>query len=230
MGKTVGTLVLALQILVSGSAVASVQVAVGEGLNDVIGYSEGALQGDLAPLYQCIFSRAGVEPDFIQVPLNRGLRYLDSGQISMVLPLAQSADRDRIGEFAGELFEVDYVFVSKRELPQISQASGLRYGVPRGFVGRQFIGEPDPKIEEVSQWSQLVAMLEFGRLDAIVLPALLVDDFFGARQVNVYEQPAGQLPMSMYLSRKNLEPDLVARVKLAVESCGSGDLVSDIVR
>jgi polar amino acid transport system substrate-binding protein len=141
-------IVIGVLVLFSKLAAASVPVAVGEGLKGVIGYSDGKLHGSLAPLYECVFDRADIQPQYIQVPLKRGLGYLHSGEVSMVLPLAQSERRDRIGEFAGELFSADYVFVSNRQLPPISETSGLKYGLPRSFVGEQFITDENPRIEE----------------------------------------------------------------------------------
>ena len=219
---------ISLQIFFSSLAAASVPVAVGEGLQGVIGYSDGKLHGSLAPLYECIFDRADIQPQFIQVPLKRGLGYLHSGEVSMVLPLAQSERRDRIGEFAGELFSADYVFVSNRQLPPISETSGLIYGLPRSFVGEQFITDENPRIEEVTEWSQLVAMLHYDRLDAVVLPALLVEDLFGPDVVKVFQQTAGTLPVSLYLSRANLDSEDVGKIKRAVRSCRAGDLVSEL--
>jgi len=217
-----------MQLLVAGPVAASVSVAVAEGLQGVIGYSDGKLHGSLAPLYQCVFNRAAINPSFLQVPLKRGLGYLHSGEVSMALPLAQSERRDRIGEFAGELFSTRYVFVSNRPLPPISETSGLKFGVPRSFVGRQFILEKDPLIEEVTQWSQLVAMLHYDRLDAVILPALLVKDLFGPDVVKVFQQTAGTLPVSLYLSRENLESEDMDKIKRAVKSCRTGDLVSEL--
>ena len=219
---------ISLQIFFSSLAAASVPVAVGEGLQGVIGYSDGKLYGSLAPLYECVFDRADIQPQFIQVPLKRGLGYLHSGEVSMVLPLAQSQRRDRIGEFAGELFSADYVFVSNRQLPPISETSGLKYGLPRSFVGEQFITDKNPRIEEVTDWMQLVAMLHYDRLDAIVLPALLVGDLFGPEVVNVFEQPAGTLPVSLYMSRDTLAKADMNRIKGAIENCRKGDLVSEL--
>jgi len=221
-------LFVGLLLFFSSLASASIQVAVGEGLNDVIGYTDGKLNGSLAPLYECVFDRANIQPEYIQVPLKRGLGYLHSGEVSVVLPLAQSARRDRIGEFAGELFSADYVFVSNRELPPISKTSGLKYGLPRSFVGEQFIPEKNPRIEEVTEWSQLVAMLNHDRLDAIVLPALLVGDLFGADVVNVFEQPAGRLPVSLYMSRNTLAEEKKTKIRAAIEKCRNGDLVSEL--
>ena len=221
-------LFISLQLLFSSHLAASVPVAVGEGLQGVIGYSDGKLHGSLAPLYECVFDRADIQPQFIQVPLKRGLGYLHSGEVSMVLPLAQSERRDRIGEFAGELFSADYVFVSNRQLPPISETSGLKYGLPRSFVGEQFITDKNPRIEEVTDWMQLVAMLHYDRLDAIVLPALLVGDLLGPEEGNVFEQPAGTLPVSLYMSRDTLATADMNRIKGAIENCRNGDLVSEL--
>jgi polar amino acid transport system substrate-binding protein len=100
--------------------------------------------------------------------------------------------------------------------------------MPRSFVGREFIPEKDPLIEEVTEWSQLVAMLRYDRLDAVVLPALLVQDLFGPDVVRVFQQTAGTLPVSLYLSNANLESEVVDRIKRAVKSCRAGDLVSEL--
>ena len=56
----------------------------------------------------------------------------------------------------------------------------------------------------------------------------MVDDLFGADAVNVFEQSAGTLPLSLYLSRELWAKEDMNRIKEAVASCRSGDLISDL--
>lgn len=197
----------------------SISVGVGARMPDLISYSGGNLSGSLAPLYRCVFDRAGLEAKYIDLPLKRGLRDLEAGKISALLPLAQSAARDRIGLFAGALFVADYVFVSLNAFSALEEKEKLKYVAPRSFIGINFIQDQDAEIHEVNKWSQLVSMLRYDRADVAVLPKLLVSKLFGHDSVDVYQQPAGTLPVSFYLADSERETSLAKRLLKAVDDC-----------
>jgi ABC-type amino acid transport substrate-binding protein len=213
-------------LLVSGAAVEareSITVGVGTGMLNAISYSDGDLAGDLAPLYKCVFDRSGVEPKYLEVPLKRGFKYLGSGEIDVLLPLAKSPVRDDIALFGGALFRADYVYVSLRSLPEINETEGLRYAVPRSFVGSEFIREDDARVSEVSDWTQLALLLEYGRIDVAVLPELMVENVFRNGETEVYQQLAGKLPISFYMSDSTQEAGVADRLMASVEQCSVDD-------
>jgi len=203
-----------------------ISVGVGADMLDLISYQEGQLQGYLAPVYQCVFDKIEPEVKFVELPLKRGFHHLGRGELDALLPLARSDHRDAVAVFAGELLTADYVFVSLRPLPPIELAEGLRYAIPRGFIGAQFIPNGNSVVTEVGSWSQLASMLKYDRIDAAVIPKLMVYDVFGAEGVNVYQQLAGRLPVSLYLSEFSQSNGVASEVLDAVEACRIDNPVS----
>lgn len=203
-----------------------ISVGVGAGMLDLISYQDGELQGYLAPVYQCVFDKIEPEVRFVELPLKRGFHHLGRGELDALLPLARSDHRDSVAVFAGELLTADYVFVSLRPLPPIDRTEGLRYAIPRDFIGAEFIPEGSSVVTEVGTWSQLAAMLKYDRIDAAVIPKLMVYDVFGAEGVNVYQQLAGTLPVSLYLSEFSHTNGLASDVFEAVEACRIDNPVS----
>nr|ACZ16571.1 hypothetical protein [uncultured bacterium] len=217
--------ILLLLLLISLGAKASddLRVGVGLGMEEIIGTSSGNLSGVLAPIYHCVFETAGIEPRYVSVPVKRGLQYLRSNKISALLPLAQNADRDGKGVFAGTLFEAEYAFVSLKPLPQLHEAEGLRYAIPRSFIGRQFIPEESARIQEVTEWEQIAALLKYDRVDVAIIPEPMIERLFGEFADQVHRRIAGRLPVSMYLSGAIEENGTAERIKRSVTLCRMED-------
>jgi|25BtaG_2_1085352.scaffolds.fasta_scaffold00076_22 hypothetical protein len=213
-------------LVVAGAVVEareSITVGVGVGMLNAISYTGGDLEGDLAPLYKCVFDRSGVEAKYLELPLKRGFKYLGSGEIDVLLPLAKSPVRDDIALFGGELFRADYVYVSLRSLPDINETEGLRYAVPRSFVGSEFIREEGALVSEVGDWTQLALLLKFDRIDVAVLPELMVENVFKDGGIEIFQQPAGKLPISFYISGNSQKPGVADRLLASVEQCSVDD-------
>lgn len=196
--------------------------AVRVGITDVPGgvlhVDDGELSGSLAGPYRCVFQRAGLDIQLVPVPLQRGLYYLAHGELDALLPLAGTAERDKMASFAGELLRASYVFVTARRNPSRA-AAGLRYGILRGFVGKVFVPESASVIEEVSTWAQLPQMLERDRIDAAVMPAMVAQTLLTQHKEAFFLQPAGSLPISMYVSSRNGHTESASRIKAAVAEC-----------
>ncbi|NMT65012.1 hypothetical protein [Marinobacter orientalis] len=212
-------LVLLATFTTSAFSDTSIRVGVGSGMLDVISYSNGVLSGPMAPLYKCVFDYADLEVNYIELPLKRGLQYLEVDEISALLPLAKSPTRDRIGLFAGELFVTDYVFVSLDPFPVLEKKEGLKYVAPRGSVAPEFIHGQDAEIYEVTEWSQAASMLRYDRADVAVLPELLVSKLLGLDTVDVYQRSAGTLPVSLYLARNTEDTSVSSKLIAAVQDC-----------
>jgi len=196
-----------------------IRVGVGSGMSNLVSNSSADLSGPLAPLYECVFDRADLEANYIELPLKRGLKYLDKNKIQALLPLAKSPTRDRLGLFAGQLFVADYVFVSLDPTSVLEDKEGLRYVSPRGFIGPEFIQRQDAQIYEVTEWSQAVSMLRYDRADVAVFPQALVIKLFGQDSIDVYQRLAGTLPISLYLANETQDTSVASELIAAVKDC-----------
>lgn len=218
------TILLLLSVIFQvAQATDDLRVGVGQGMEEIIGTSSGNLSGVLAPIYNCVFETAGIKPRYVSVPVKRGLQYLRSDQISALLPLAQNDERDGKGVFAGTLFEAEYAFVSLKPLPQLHEAEGLRYAIPRSFIGRQFIPEESARIQEVTEWEQVTALLKYDRVDVAIIPEPMINRLFGELADQVHSRIAGRLPVSMYLSGAIEENGIAERIKWSVKLCRMED-------
>jgi hypothetical protein len=123
----------------------------------------------------------------------------------------------------GELFRADYVYVSLHSLPDINETEGLRYAVPRSFVGSEFIREEGARVSEVGDWTQLALLLKFDRIDVAVLPELMVENVFKDGGIEIFQQPAGKLPISFYISGNSQKSGVADRLLASVEQCSVDD-------
>lgn len=98
--------------------------------------------------------------------------------------------------------------------------------IPRGFIGAEFIPNGNSVVTEVGSWSQLASMLKYDRIDAAVIPELMVYDVFGSEVIDVYLQLAGRLPVSLYLSEFSQSNGVASEVFDAVEACRIDNPVS----
>lgn len=197
------------------------RVGVVEVPGEYLSIVEGRLEGLLARLYRCVFAQAGVDAEFVPVPLKRGWFHLDRGELDALIPMAQTAQRDEIGDFAGELFNTEYAFVTVQAMPPIlNDAQGLRYGLLRGSVGRSLVPDSAVVVEEVTSGAQLVPMLKRDRIDVAVMPTVLADVLVGQQDdTEVFVQTAGSLPVSIYLTSELEATGITGRVKQAVGEC-----------
>lgn len=210
---------MVLSLTVSASAAQVIRVGVAEGMVGVLDYTDGGLTGTLSDLYQCVMEGAGQEIQYVPTPLRRGLFYLSRGEVDVLIPLAQTAERDDMARFGGELFSAEYVYVTLDDYSDITDTHGLSYGILRGFVGKVFIPATASWVEEVSSWDQLLPMLKLRRIDVAVMPALLVKRLLGDRIGDVHVQDAGKLPVSLYLSSALEHTEVADQIMEAVETC-----------
>lgn len=197
----------------------TIRVGISEGVDGLVNHSDGKLHGTLSSLYECVFEKSGLEPQYVSIPLKRGLYYLERGRLDALLPLARTAERDSSLVFAGELIRAEYSYVSFKPLPASLDSMSLAFGIVRGFVGHVFIPESASKIDEVSSWSQLVPMLERGRIDVSVIPSMLVEKVLGERAKEAFTQRAGELAASLYISPRHELTDISFRIMSSVEAC-----------
>ena len=217
--RRIGIAVLATAMLMSSWTVgASLRVIVASDMIDLVDVRQGKLVGAVGDLYQCVVDRMDEDVQFVKSPLKRGLLDIRHNDADVLIPLAPSARRDQFAEFGGALLEADYVFISQTRLPANFDRLGLRYGIPRSFVGRDLITDTDAVIEEVSEWSQLPMLLERNRIDVFVLPSLIATEVLGGDEGSLSRQYAGTIPASLYMS-SGLEASVKARIRQAVQEC-----------
>lgn len=133
--------------------------------------------------------------------------------------MARTAQRDEYLVFAGELIRAEYSYVSFKPLPAIVDSISLRFGLVRGFLGQVFVPDSASSIEEVTNWYQLVPMLERGRVDVSVIPSMLVDDILGERAKDAFIQQAGELEASLYISPRHELTNISLQIMNSVEAC-----------
>ena len=196
-----------------------IRVGVSEGVAGWVDPSEGSISGSLSSLYKCVFEKSGLQPQYVSTPLKRGLYDLEKGRLDALIPLARTPDRDRSLVFAGELIRSEYVYVSFKSLPDISDTISLRFCIVRGSVGDVFVPESASQVEEVNRWSQLVPMLERGRVDVSVIPSMLVEEVLGQRSKEAFVQKAGALSTSMYISPFHELTNISFRIMSSVDAC-----------
>ncbi len=119
----------------------TLRVGISEGVTGVVELSDGELTGALSKPYDCVFDNASIPVEFVSVPpLKRGLYYLESGELDVLIPLARSPpERDESLIFAGELIRADYSYIAFKPIDDLLAQDVLRVAVVRGFVGSLFL-------------------------------------------------------------------------------------------
>lgn len=218
--SVVGMLLLVSLCLKSGLVSSSeFRVAVSEHASDIIRVEDGRLAGLAAPLYECVFEHAGLDFTFVELPLARVLFHLENGEVAAAIPLARSPERDRYGVFPGTLVDVRYLFLSFHELPPLDTATDLRYVLPRGHLGKQFLNNLALVGIEVNTWQQVFTMLRLGRADFTIVPQSILGQLRKEIDSPLFTQVAGFIPASLYVSRAFLDTRLDQRVTEGIDVC-----------
>lgn len=220
--QSIGPLLTSLCLLCwGGDSLAITRVAVGVESANLLQIEDNRLVGRIGALYQCVFDRVDRDFEFVGMPIKRADYLLRNREIDVVIPLAKLSARDEHADFAGALAYAEYVFVSLREIPDISTGADLRYVLLRGFAGNRFVYELlgaslDDRPLEVSSWQQVSGLLERGRADVTVMPR---QDVGAITAGDIHTQPAGRIPASLYVSRKPENRQLLTLLRVAVGEC-----------
>ena len=194
-------------------------VAVSANASEVLQVRKGQLEGSAAPLYRCVFERTELPFSFTQLPLARALFNFQHGEAAVVVPLAQSEERDRFGAFAGPLIQVEYLVLSPREITSFKSLQGMIYVLPRGHLGKQFVEDFVPGGFEVNSWEQVFDILRLGRADFTIVPRVLLADLVEGSLDDYYTILAGTAPSSLYVANAYLGTGVYQQLRQSVAAC-----------
>ncbi|MBF0471985.1 MAG: amino acid ABC transporter substrate-binding protein [Gammaproteobacteria bacterium] len=211
---------------------------------------EGKLIGLDVELAQAIFSHAGYELKFEEVPWKRHLAMIEAGKLDIAFSAAKNEEREKYAYFS-DIYLEDYnvLFVMKSELENFGYqnlnemvGSGFRIGANRGWsysdeYSRLLKEDPvfKAQVDEVTSDDQNIGKLLKGRIDgflgseisglALIRKMELEEKIAIAMKVNAPGDGASYI----MLGKKSFTPEEVTQINSSLDAIIKEGLYAKIV-
>ncbi len=213
-------LCLFLVLICTNSFAQNIKVAVIEYAYKAIGFSDGKLTGDLADKFQCILDKLPYTLEFQILPYARLLKSVKEGTIDMGLPLIKSNARDEIALFTLPVVYVPFELYSQKPINDKAKLHQLRVVFARSSAVVNIAKKYNMQPYEVNDWQQAVKMVQYGRQDAVLIPAAIASSFDSKFFAGLNSQVIDTFPAAIYVSKQSQNKDeLVKEINLATKSC-----------
>ncbi len=201
------------------SATATVQaysIAVTDANAGALSYHDGQFTGHLAPLYQCAIDTVDQPFTVSILPQVRALRMLENNEIDMVLPLAQSGERDDYAYFAAPLYTVRYVLFTLPGVAITGSEHRIQIAVNWSSASIALIEALGHEVIPVDHHELAIGMVRRGRAHGVVIPeptaAAMTEELAG-----LVPHDYAQLPGGVYVNKHNTS--LQTAFNMAIQDC-----------
>ncbi len=192
-------------------------------------YVENGLPKGYSPEYMRLIAKAtGLKFKFVNdYTFDQILENFEKNHIDILHAVAFSEDRARYGQFTDSYHQVEYYFITHKELPEINSYSdfyGKTLAVVKGWKFEKFIQQVHPQIKLQHYPDALSAMraVEIGMADAVVdtmeTYALLMKKYaFKNLEINqLTPEVEGHNPQKLYLMLQPGQPLLTQILNKAI--------------
>lgn len=201
------------------SATATVQaysIAVTDANAGALSYHDGHFTGHLAPLYQCAIDTVDLPFTVSILPQVRALRMLENNEIDMVVPLAQSGERDDFAYFATPLFTVRYMLFTLPGVALTGSEHGIQIAANWSSASIALIEGNGHEVIPVDHHELAIGMVRRGRAHGVVIPeptaAAMTEELAG-----LVAHDYAQLPGGVYMNKN--DTGLQAAFNSAIQNC-----------
>ena len=166
-----------LTILMGRQVVATEQIILGinNTNNEGFYYEDNELKGELGRQLQCALNESNIAYKSRLLPLTRLMVMLESGGIDIAVGLAQTEQRDNSGIYTKPIVELSFALVSgKSAFKSSEEARGKTIATVRASNMVAMIKALNAKVYELSDYLQVISMLDNKRIDGAVLPVNII--------------------------------------------------------
>lgn len=201
------------------SATATVQaysIAVTDANAGALSYHNGQFTGHLAPLYQCAIDTVDLPFTVSILPQVRALRMLENNEIDMVLPLAQSGERDDYAYFAAPLYTVRYVLFTLPGVAITGSEHRIQIAVNWSSASIALIEALGHEVIPVDHHELAIGMVRRGRAHGVIIPEPTAAAMTG-ELAGLVPHDYAQLPGGVYVNKHNTS--LQTAFNMAIQDC-----------
>jgi ABC-type amino acid transport substrate-binding protein len=179
-------------------------------------YLDGKFQGKVGNEYQCVVDNFSMPSKVLVAPNSRLFRLLETSAIDILLPLAQTEERDQIANFAQTILTSPFLLYSKNIINDVENLEGLSIVSVRAAASNERIVKHNGSLIEVENYLQGVIMTHLGRADGVVIPAPaldpLRDNLKGLEKKVYYVQN-----ISLYVQKSR--EDILEKINKSIDIC-----------
>lgn len=186
---------IGLLALITTMSAQAYSIAVTDANAGALSYHDGQFTGHLAPLYQCAIDTVDQPFTVSILPQVRALRMLENGEVDMVVPLAQSAERDEYAYFASPLFTVRYLLFTLPDVALPKSAHRIQIAVNWSSASIALIEGLGHEVIPVDHHDLAIGMVRRERAHGVVIPeptaVSMTEELTGLIQHDYAELPGG---------------------------------------
>ncbi|WP_169579675.1 transporter substrate-binding domain-containing protein [Saccharospirillum impatiens] len=191
-------------------------IAVTDANAGALSFRNDIFHGPLAPLYQCAIDAVGESFTVVTLPQARALRMLRNNEVDMVVPLAQSSERDAYAYFASPLLTVKYQLFTLpgTEVPAVG--NGFLVAVNWSSAAIRLIEQQGHEVIPIDHHELAIGMVKRERAHGVVIPnstAASMAETLDGLEPHDY----AQLPGGVYIRQGN--PMLQRNFDIAINDC-----------
>jgi ABC-type amino acid transport substrate-binding protein len=187
---------------------------------------DGQLAGTAVLTLDCVFAAVGMPYEIRVVPWRRGHFNLQNGLSEGLFSVMPVAEMDRYATLSAPLAleKWHWFALSEQVLTKADFPAAYRIGAVLGSNQSSWLAARGVRIaEEVAAVSQLVTLVETGRIDAFLADIHTINDYLGSRANRplIYSQFQRYTPLGVYFSHRFLQTRLgfLERFNAAVSLC-----------
>lgn len=207
---------IGLLALTTTMSVEAYSIAVTDANVGALSYRDGQFTGHLAPLYQCAIDTVDQPFTVSILPQVRALRMLQNNEVDMVVPLAQSAERDDYAYFASPLFTVSYLLFTLPSVAMPGSEQRIQVAVNWSSAAIALIEGLGHEVIPVDHHELAIGMVRRERAHGVVIPeptaASMTEELAGLIPHNY-----AQLPGGVYVNKNKTA--LQNAIDMAIQDC-----------
>jgi len=180
----------------------------------------GKLVGFIADLIELMHQHSGLEFSLVRTDnWNETQRMLEAQQIDFIPAIAPSPERARFALFTPSYQFIDRVVVGPKgstHLSNVSRLQGKRVGIVVGSIDKILLLEVGAKVIEVHNDGRLLAQLDNGHADYVILPTLSIDKLVNERYEITYAGKDLRLPLAMATRKDPMLQQILTKVLYSI--------------
>ncbi len=197
---------------------------VGSEISSSAFYFEGIqAKGAIGDRYQCVLQNAGYQNFVDVVPFARAVALIDQKNSDVIFPLVESSARNDWALASDAVAVIEPAFVTKDPLlDDVRKLKGKTVATVQGSVFHEILLSVGADVSPVNRYNQGIRMVENGRVDAALLPRLMLiqDEQISLEAFTIVSLP--DVRLVFYVSQNTPEKlSILANLNKSIQTCNS---------
>jgi len=184
-------------------------------------FEENRGRGELGAQFQCAVDKAGLSDALEVLPFQRARVLFDKGEVDVIFPLVQSADRDSWASPSHPVLEIEPALVTRdASINGIQDLVGKRVATSRGSAFHEILLAAGIEVLPVGLYNQGIRMVDNGHADAVILPKPMIEEDPEAHRNELFVVALDPVKIIFYVSyQRDGYGEIVSLLNKSIAQC-----------